>query len=598
MDLFRSPAFNRQVACVADDARLAATIASLVGEEGEYVSVLHGPRMARPDNDSEVIRRCNAIAKIWPKMVLLAALDEDAEAGVRAILPKGIVFSVRDLDEALTKLEPVKRADLKGEIRCRAADVGPGLLRAKREKKLLVVDDTATPLHDPAENSADHLVVLDDHDPIAQIIAANYAYSIGADLVLIPERNDTLREQVYARLDQRVAFRGQARGQRAQKSLQAMRDTLEPALKFGPRKFVTFITKGIPYGYFYREAPSTHLFSQPHLGEMINAGIYWSTEEPFTCAAVLIDPGHFHDSETSVVAHTLESEGVVVLKLLDEKANVENTRLFIQAFPYDLLFICSHCGEVAGERLTVRVPDGQGVLHLIEIDQALQFGSMAFSSKPGKLVQVHQLIRPVSIDGIDWHSAGSTLKQHYVSIWEYLLHTPLERWQIVQREEMKHVSHSTAIQLKRGALMLSFVQVIDARVSPIIFNNSCVSFYDAAHTLTFAGARSYVGTLAPVQDADARRLADTIFTSGERKWSLPLALAKTQEQVFSDPDERTYVHIGCHFNAIRTLKTVASIILRRRVVEAKTHWLSRVNDVDSDMKDNILEIVRFLSVFA
>jgi hypothetical protein len=597
MELFRPPVFNRQVACIAEDARLAATVSSLVGEEGEYICVLQGPRMGRLDKDNEVIRRCTGIAKLWPSLVLLAGLGEEAEAGFRSILPKGIISSVKTVHDAISLLAAVNRRALAGELRCRTSEMGLGLLWAKRQRKLLILDDAAPALQFSIIPPADHLVVLDDHDPIVQVIAANYAYSIGADLALIPERDDTLREQVYAELDQRVAFRGEARGQRSQRSLVALQATIEPTLRFGPREFVTFITKGFPYGYFYHDAPSTHLFSEPQLGELINAGIYWARAEPYLTAAVLIDPGHLPGSETRVVGRTLDSEGVIVFSVLDDKANVENTRLFIEAFPYDLLFICSHCGEVEGEQLTMRVPDRNGVAHVIEVDEAVQFGSVAFGSQPSKNVQVHQLLRPVSIDGTDWHAAGPDVKKHYAAIWDYLLHAPREKWEILRREKVKHVPHSTAIQLNQGALMLSLINVIDARVSPIIFNNSCVSFYDAAHALTFAGARSYVGTLAPVQDRAARRLAEIIFAGGERTISLPLALHTAQAQVFANHEERTYIHVGCHFTSLRTPRAIASATVQRRLVEAKAHWLSRTKKVDADKRENILAFIRFLSMF-
>jgi hypothetical protein len=463
--------------------------------------------MARPDNDSEVIRCCNGIAKVRPSLVVLAGLEKEAENGVQSLFPKGVASSVRNVHDAISLLAGVKRHSLAGELRCLTSMVGLGLLWAKRQRKLLLVDDTAPAPRFPEVPAADHIVVLDDHDPIVQVIAANYAYSIGADLALIPERDDTLREQVYAEIDGRVAFRGEARGHRSERSLVALQGTMEPTLRFGQRKFVTFITKGFPYGYFYRDAPSTHLFSKSQLGELINAGIYWARVEPCLSAAVLIDPGHFPQSETPVVARALDSEGVNVFSLLGDKATVENARLFIEAFPYDLLFICSHCGEVGGERLTIRIPDSTGVTHVVEIDQAVQFGSMNFSSQPSENVQVHHLLRPVSIDGTDWHETGPDVKKHYTTIWNHLLQTPQEKWEIQRRESLKHVAHSTAIKLHQGALMLNLMNVICPSVSPIIFNNACLSFYDAARTLTFAGSRSYVGTLARVKDSKARQVA-------------------------------------------------------------------------------------------
>jgi hypothetical protein len=594
--LFKPPLFTRQVACITDDAALAATLSSLVGDEGEYVSVLEAPRMGRPNPHNEVVRRCNGIAKLWPKTVLLAGLSKEAVAGFTAII--GHSANVRQAENAgdvRAAVGAARRSGLDGEIHCGLAEIGPALLLAKRVRKLLVVDESTPPL--PKLNSVplDHVVVLDDHDGMAQVIAANYAYSIGADLVLIPQRDDTLRDDVYAEIDACGAYRGEDRGASASKCLQTMRSVLEPALQFGPRKFVTFITRGIPYGYFYRDAPSTHLFSYPNLGEVINAGIYWATDEPFTSAAVLIDPGHFTPSETPAVSASLKSDGVCVFEVLGDHANFENARLFLEAFPYDLLFICSHCGEVGGERLTVRTRDAAGVIHTIVVEEVVQFGSTMFGSKPDKEVQVLQLLRPVSVDGVAWH-AGQAPER--LRGWEALHETPREQWEVLRRENVEHVPYSTAIKLKQGALMLSLMHVIDPRVSPIIFTNSCVSFYDAAHTLTFAGARAYVGTLTPVGISAAQQIAEAIFVDPQRAESLPLVLNKAQEQVFSDPDDRTYVHVGCHFTAIRRPPPgVAGARLGQRIRHAIDEWRSHLNHANARMKENILEFIRFLSIF-
>ena len=445
--------------------------------------------------------------------------------------------------------------------------------------------------------SADHIVVLDDHDSLTQVIAANYAYSVGADLILIPQRDDSVRDDVYVDIDTRGAHRGEDRGACAVERLQAWRSLLEPCLRFGPRKFVTFITRGTPYGYFYRDAPSTHLFSYPNLGEVINAGIYWATKEPFVSAAVLIDPGYFPQSETPAVSSSLKSDGVCVFEVLGDKTNVENVELFVKAFPYDLLFICSHCGELGGERLTIRVHDAEGAAHTIVIEEAVQFGSTRFGANSEKMVQLYQLLHPLSIDGVDWHAAGQELTQQIGAIWDYLRNTPREKWEELCREKVKHVPHSTAIKLKQGALMLNMVQVIDPRVSPIIFNNSCSSFYEAAHTLTFAGARAYIGTLASVEALPAQQVAETVFTGSQRAESLPLALAKAQEQVFPDPEDRTYVHVGCHFTAIRPPMADASVMVKRRIREAKDDWQSSLKDAEPRTKENIMEFIRFLSVF-
>jgi hypothetical protein len=46
---------------------------------------------------------------------------------------------------------------------------------------------------------SDHLVVCEQGEELSEVIAANYAYSIGADLVLIPERSRDEAEKFLER---------------------------------------------------------------------------------------------------------------------------------------------------------------------------------------------------------------------------------------------------------------------------------------------------------------------------------------------------------------------------------------------------------------
>jgi len=598
MELFSPPAFFREFVCIADDPALAALFSSLVGEHGAYVAVLAGPRMERSDKRNEVVRRCNSVAKLSPKSLLLAGLPTEAVSEIARLMGEQFaVLQAGDVDGVLDAVDSPQRRHLDGEIHCQLIDVGPALLQAKRQNKLLRVDATAARFARVETTGASHVVVVDDHDPLIQVIAANYAYSIGADLAMIAQRDDNLRDQVYAEIDARGAFRGNERGARAQACLTELRNTLEPSLQFGPREFVTFVTRGIPYGYFYRDVASTHLLSSAWLGETINAAIYWSTNEPYISGAVLIDPGFFDSSETASVSTALESDGVCVFPLLGEDANIENTEMFLRTFPYDLLFICSHCGEVGGQRLTIRVPDAGDSAHLVEIDEVLQVGSARFSSQPDDFATVHQFLTPVSINGVDWHHAGPELKRHYEAIWKYLQSTSRDQWDIVRQVVVEHVMHSTAIQLAGGALMLNMQQSLDPQVSPIIFNNSCVSFYDAARALTFAGARAYIGTLTPVETMAAQHLAEQLFSHQERGLSLPAALAESQVVVFDNPDDRTYVHVGCHFEAIRPPVRPAMYTVRRRINVAITTWESQLDKVAEKTKDNVSAAIRFLSLF-
>ena len=100
-------------------------------------------------------------------------------------------------------------------LRCRLEDIGLGLVQAKYQRKLLRIDEAAPALNPPSSSFSDHAVAIDDHAPLAQVIAANYAYSIAADLIKVPQRDEDLRDKIYQEIDASRSFRNENRGIRA-----------------------------------------------------------------------------------------------------------------------------------------------------------------------------------------------------------------------------------------------------------------------------------------------------------------------------------------------------------------------------------------------
>lgn len=530
---FDSPHFCRTVVCVTDDAALAAMVCSAIGTDGEYVAIVRRPRDWHPMvRRRELAQFANTIHKIQPEIVLLLSLDKQT---ADEFVSKFGSTRVRNADthaEAMRLVARFQRPNVVGEFPCRPEDVGMGLLLAKRANKLLVIDGAASPISSrPASEHARHVVAIDDDDRMTHVVAANYAFSIGADLFILPPREDDLKDVVYAAIDARHAHRGSKRATRASGELQKLERELRPALEFGPCHFVTFITEGFPYGYFYQSAPSTHIFSSTIFNSIV-ASIYWTRYWPATVSALLIDPGDFENSETDDVARLFREQGSVVVELRNERASVHDSRLSISGLPFDFLFICSHCGEVGGYRIAVPMQDTEGKSRIVEFDTVMTVVSKPREKDGEPAVLVNDLYVPVAVDGVDWFSLPGGLRTHF---WELHMkqRNPKHRDQTLRRIAVKRVPHSTAIQLFDGVLILNMLQVLDVSVSPVIFNNSCVSFFDAASSLIHGGARSYIGTLAPVDDRYAREFAITVLSSAESKHSLALALHRAHSIVRS-----------------------------------------------------------------
>jgi hypothetical protein len=62
----------------ADDAKLAAQLSCALSSPGVYLPVCDGPRMQRPDNEFEVLRRRNAAGRARATEVFTAGLSDRA----------------------------------------------------------------------------------------------------------------------------------------------------------------------------------------------------------------------------------------------------------------------------------------------------------------------------------------------------------------------------------------------------------------------------------------------------------------------------------------------------------------------------------------
>jgi hypothetical protein len=143
----------------ADDAKLATQLSWALSAPGVYFPVCDGPRMQRPDHEYEVLRRHNALGRAPSSQAFMAGLSD-------------IAF------EALSRSLNSRR-----NVPCHRIS---GLLKALRAGQDIVFDERASPFEWVAFQ-AGHIVVCEEGEEIAQIIAANYAYALDAGLFLIPE---------------------------------------------------------------------------------------------------------------------------------------------------------------------------------------------------------------------------------------------------------------------------------------------------------------------------------------------------------------------------------------------------------------------------
>lgn len=590
---YQPPKLCKKACLITDDPVLGAIVSSYFNKRNEYFCVLEAPRIHRPDGINEVGKCNNAIARLQPDKIILSNLDKKALIALREILPHSRLLEINTPQEAEAILPPLILNQFQGYLTCREDEIAYGLILAKEKNKKLKIDSRAPSLFEnyKAEfSSRKHLVFLDNNQLVVPIIAANYAFCINAILEIKNIEEIGTQFEISSRIFESRGLRDLTERTVASNTVSDFKERLRPLLSIDGYEFVSFITAGIPYGYFYPEVPSTHLFSYPGLGISIFIEIFFHLYENLIAAAIVLDPGFFDDCETQEVIDWLQFNAVPTIKLLGEKATVYNVENYLQFFPYDLLFICTHGGETEGERVRVNWRDSNNLWHVFEFDCVFQFAVPSGKITDQTLIKVQRFIKPLTYDGVAWSEAipekGFFMK---------FLHVPENKWDVIERKKIKYVPDAFSISLKDGHSMFVF-HTLAAQGHPLIINNGCWTFHEISKNIFFAGARAYVGTLFPIENQKAKEFALRLLREANGYKSLPTLLWEIQKELYPFENERPYVHIGCHFSNIPLPRMQLLQNLIKRFEFAKKSWMRKLEeDIPSDVKENTKRIIEFQS---
>jgi hypothetical protein len=544
--------------------------------------------MTRPDHASEVTRRNNAIARVQPNRTLLAGLPEECRNAMMAALPRNHAKVVVDEDVAALIVD--RKIHENPPLQWGNGAIGLGLLQALYERRMIEFGDHASPT-DSIKPRSDHLVVCEAGETLSEVIAANYAYSMGAGLHLIAETDEAeckeLLESYYGIYEPGVDQ--EAVRNRLQKQLRGLCGDFD--IPHGGS--LTFVTKRLPFGVAFPEVPSTHLFVYPDLGISIVNG--FAAEQRGTRGAnvaVLVDPGKVRAPEMEAAARLLPARGIFVRGYSGDGATVRNITEMVDHFPYDLLIFATHCGDADGWRWTYEFKDSEGIDRTLVVDIAI---GIANTDDP-EMFQVMQYVRFVSLDGVNWNDPVAK-EDLYVgtAITDYVNR---ERehpdWEPVHKEAIPRVIGSAAMAMADHHY-IAIPRSLACEGSPIIVNNACVSWHDLAARFMFTNARAYVGTLMPVADLEAEAIVVRLL---DKYFGKPLAQAlwSAQNSTYgTKSNRRPYVATGVYPQRLRTTREDVPRRIHDKLVHAARHWQRRLDRARNDetLEKSIRTIVAF-----
>jgi glycosyltransferase involved in cell wall biosynthesis len=554
---------------IADDAHRAASLSSVLARANAYLPVMDGPRLTRPDADAETVRRNNAVARIDAQAAFYVNLPPDAEQGLdryfRSLKPRRV-----STDEDVAAIASERQ--FAGEpLLWGRENIGLGLLIALRTRRLLTFGEAPSP-SSPVPSKSGHVVVCERGEDMTEVIAANYAFALGAGLLLIDERprheTAAILEAFYGLYDEPdVAPRDRLR----ELALAIRGFVGDPDLPEGGS--LTFVTDGIPYGFAFPERPSTHLFKYPDVGlTVINGFANGQRRARGTNVAVLIDPKQADAPEIPATSVILAKKGMFVRVHNGAGATVLDVTRMVENYPYDLLLFATHCGDVDGYRWTYEFTDGDGRDRRLVVDIAIGIGDPR-KSADDKL-NVMQFMRFRELDGVRWDDPDRDRKIEVGrAIQDFVEWDHAGRLEPVLKETIPRVVNSAALKMYDHNY-IAMPQWLANNSCPVIINNACTSWHELPGRFTFAGARAYVGTLFPVTTSEA---CDVVVNALDKHGDkvLPHAFWSSQKGVYGDGARRPYVVTGVYPQRIRVPQEDTPKRLLREMRASLADWRLR-----------------------
>lgn len=583
------------------EIELAATVASYFPDSTRYVCFFEFPDVEYPytgasdfgtdgyisriNGDRAAVNIGNALAKIQPERIVLLRLTDIEKAHLTAHLPIAIMM---DIDSAAQLQDRFGIApSFEGEVRAKPEEVIRGLLKARFERKKLVIDDLADPLPLSRYAGNSGLIAIEEDGDLHDLAALNLAYSCGLDVALLPP---TDRKGLFS-LPRDLNEWSRDRSHHAYQSWKRWTRSALRDIDFTQYEFATFFTTGLPYGLFLANSiPCSHVIKYLDAGVQILNGIVHEQERPWFGSALLFSPQLFASEEINDIRSSCQNAGLRVKELLGAEATVENLSNFGGHYPYDVLHICSHGGETDGYFSHLKFRDREGGEHLAEYYEVVGFGPVR-----GDRVLVHSKVIFDKFDGHRWMSEPLSEFPKYVfedmmkAIKEDSLHG------VVRAPHRSPIALSCHIQCHQSIHQGHFDQLAGFG-NPIVFSNTCSSSHELAMNFVSAGARSYIGTLWKVGNEEARQAAISFYRSVFEQGNVLLAFHAMLQTINTTRYANVYVYWGFHFSTLKRPSEEEDHAVLGALLFLWHLWLNKVATTkDEVVKRMSLPILRFLT---
>lgn len=599
-----TPSLNKQFLCIVnhDFQDLTAVVSSYINSGQSYLIMFEFGDVSCSKQDFQKApikhKRSNFIAEKFAVRTFnaLQHLDESVNVILVGLSYEQLsylefvnefnVLKINDHFEAHVLLETFRGG--REFLQVKSEDVLLGCYSSIRENKILKIgDETNIDFEISKDVDHDGIVLVEANNTSSSVCAVNYAISIGASFEVIARPTIGLGEIKEFIYDWKT--------ENDDIHLNNLSVEIYPNIEkinFLNYSFATFFTYGIPYSLILHNCvPITHVNTVLRPDFFLFNGILRESGDSLF-SSVIFSPRDFgKNEETDLVLKTLKGCGFYNRELVDGDATVFNLSNCIRQFPFELLHVCAHGGDMEGYSRREKF-EFEGITYEIEFDEVVSFAP----SKGEELVPVTTKYLPRKLNGFDFGSSKFKEQDYPLELHAFIRNN-IGSLPVTGRSKVKAVQNSCGIICKDFFFQAMFNEMSGNFTNPVIFNNSCWSWSTISDSFLAEGASFYIGTLWNVSNDIAVKAAIEFYEKiGDSEVVLKALQLGMQEAIGLDKD--VYAVWGLHFTTLKTNKAGSQnkFKIARKLLYSLNYWHKRLeDDLSDEVSENIQRNIKWLA---
>ena len=447
----------------------------------------------------------------------------------------------------------------------------------------------------------DNIIAIEQNpeNKLSDVIAKNLAVAENAKIISLPEAQISNSKEISELFRE---WMNSNDGMVRQNAKDAIINKLEERIdnyNLTKAKSVSFVTRGMPYGFLPFEFPTTHYFSHRILCIQILLGVLKGLS-PFlnNTSVYLCDPNELDHSESEDIEKLFSQSHYVVKKAYGKRATANDVRYSTEYLPIDFIFYSTHCGEIEGRKITERFYSSDGKEHIVCYDSVASFAPDLNSD----LIQVTELKRWISLDDVLWSDnegkkeieAGKLLEEYIKYIKKRSTEQRVE--DIIKTEDTGMVKHSDVLKMYDFNFAPIFHQIGGHRHT-LVFNNACSTWRELAVRFSIAGSSVYIGTTIDIPNPIAIEVATKFSKFILEGKSAGFSLYNAQKEHIKSYGYTPYIMNGYIFTKPKQSnpkKKTAERFFKNLSREAY-QWKNYLNNnTNKELKNNAARVVTFL----